>query len=79
MPPVHTGPFENDQNILDMVYRGIHSQRSGIVTSQRQFEFSHLVLEECLWGTMGEESVNGREKKSKSFFQRKRKGECTLI
>ena len=57
-------PFDEDPNILDSVFKGLLSQRSGLVANQRQFDFCHRILEECLWGTASK-GLGGAEDKGK--------------
>lgn len=43
-------PFDNDINILDSVYKGLLELRPGLLEDQKQYDFSHLLLEKILFG-----------------------------
>ena len=76
-------PFDNDINILDSVFKGLSTLRPGLVTGQRQFDFSHLVIESVLSGGFDLESESNdggkSSKKSKGFFRRKKTGKLLSI
>uniref|UniRef100_A0A1X7UZK8 Uncharacterized protein n=1 Tax=Amphimedon queenslandica TaxID=400682 RepID=A0A1X7UZK8_AMPQE len=54
--------FDADPNIIDSVFRGLLGQRPGLIANQRQFDFCHRILEECLWG-MASKGLGGTEEK----------------
>ena len=66
-------PFDDDPNILDSVLRGLRSQRPGLVTNQRQFDFCHSMLHEMLMGKRrpGEEMTDGERKRQWKLFGKK--------
>ena len=56
--------FDADPNIIDSVFRVLLGQRPGLVANQRQFDFCHRILEECLWG-VASKGLGGTEEKGK--------------
>lgn len=75
--PNEPNPFDDDPNILGSVFKGLLSQRPGLVATQRQYDLCHRALEECLWGVAGrtEEETDSRGKSGKLFnmFKKKKK------
>ena len=73
-------PFDNDSNLLNSVVRGIRTQREGLVSNLRQFQFCHHMLGEALWGTATEQtdgggaSDNTSKSKGKWKFWKKKAG-----
>ena len=76
-PSSNPDPFDQDPYLLDSVFRGLLSQRPGLVATQRQFDFCHRILEECLWGpaARGEEEIDGQGRGAKllNMFKKKKK------
>jgi protein tyrosine phosphatase/Ran GTPase-activating protein (RanGAP) involved in mRNA processing and transport len=71
-------PFDEDPNILSSVFKGLLGQRPGLVSSQRQYDFCHRILDECLWGTASqpEEETDTKGKgggKLFNIFKKKKK------
>ena len=70
-------PFDDDPNIIGSVFKGLLSQRPGLVATQRQYDFCHRVLEECLWGKAAQEEdeTDGKGKGGKFLnkFKKKKK------
>ena len=48
-------------NVFWQVIRGLRAGREGLVSTQRQYEFLHQVLEEMVCGREGEGREGGRE------------------
>uniref|UniRef100_A0A1X7TBN6 SH3 domain-containing protein n=1 Tax=Amphimedon queenslandica TaxID=400682 RepID=A0A1X7TBN6_AMPQE len=73
--------FDADPNIIDSVFRGLLGQRPGLVANQRQFDFCHRILEECLWG-VASKGLGGTEEKGKgtgqlfNIFKKKKRTRC---
>ena len=69
-------PFDYDSNLLDSVLRGVRSQRAGLVSNLRQFQFCHHMLGEALWGGTEETDADSGKKKEGGRWKRfwKKKG-----
>ena len=68
-------PFDNDSNLLNSVVRGVRTQRAGLVSNLRQFQFCHHMLGEALWGTASEQTDGGDASGKTS----KNKGRVTIL
>ena len=62
-PSDSTEPFDSDTNLLDSVLRGVRTQRAGMVSNLRQFQFCHHMLGEALWGGAVEGDPSSSKKK----------------